>query len=228
MEFSIVGIYLTCTMAITTLSVLATVFVLNLYGMKERPVPPWAKRLFVVYIARLLCMCNCRNDALAADEEESYDIKQNSSQMYRATNNKRKSIHHQLLSVDRDDVTQPLNSTTSGGGDISPRFQRSTTPNVLIGNAAPPRRRATTFGLPMPRPVVPVPVPVSNGSTATEDEKKKEDYTKDWVHVAAVMDRLFFLLCLLFIVITTLLLFHPLTTSKYFDLPMLDRTNTMN
>ena len=205
-------------MAITTLSVLVTVFVLNLYGMKERPVPPWAKRVFVVYVARLLCMCNCRKDILAAaDEEESYAI-------IPVVTNKRKSVHN-LLSVNRDDVTQPLNSTPSDGigGDISPIFHRSasTKSTVTMAHGASPRRRATTFGLPQPRS--------ANGSTnSSPEENNNMDYTKDWVHVAAVMDRLFFLLCLLFIVITTLLLFHPLTTSKYFDIPMLDRTNTMN
>lgn len=214
-----VGIYLTCTMAITTLSVLATVFVLNLYGMKERPVPPWAKRFFVVYMARLLCMCNCRSDALAAaTDEENYDIKQT----YRAANIKRASVHHQLLSVEREDVIQPLNTGSTSRGDRSPNFHHhrsaSTAGNLLsTSTGASPKRRATTFGLPIPK--------TSSSTPPASDDKAKRDYTKDWVHVAAVMDRLFFLLCLLFIVITTLLLFHPLTTSKYFDLPMLDRTN---
>ena len=50
------------------------------------------------------------------------------------------------------------------------------------------------------------------------------DFSKDWLHVAAVCDRLFFWFCLIFIAITTLLLFHPLTTSRYFDLPIAAKT----
>ena len=57
--FLFVGIYLTCTMAITTMAMVATVFVLNLYGMKEKPLPKWAKTVFISYMAKFLCMCNC-------------------------------------------------------------------------------------------------------------------------------------------------------------------------
>jgi len=52
----------------------------------------------------------------------------------------------------------------------------------------------------------------------------KPNYSKDWVHVATVCDRLFFWVCLLFIVVTTLVLFHPLITARYFETPALDAT----
>jgi hypothetical protein len=48
-------------------------------------------------------------------------------------------------------------------------------------------------------------------------KKKEEEYAKDWKHLAEVVDRMFFWLFLSAIVITTLLLFHPLTKS-YFSL----------
>ena len=54
-------------------------------------------------------------------------------------------------------------------------------------------------------------------------EQRQAEYSKDWVHVAAVCDRLFFWFCLIFITITTLMLFHPLTTSRFFRLPMLEK-----
>lgn len=38
-------VYLTCTMAITTLAMVATVLVLNLYEIRDRPVPSWIERL---------------------------------------------------------------------------------------------------------------------------------------------------------------------------------------
>ena len=40
---------------------------------------------------------------------------------------------------------------------------------------------------------------------------KPEDYSKDWKKIAEIFDRLFFWLFLLAIVISTLILFHPLT-----------------
>jgi hypothetical protein len=41
-------------MAITTLAMVATVFVGNLYDKKDRPVPEWAQTAFLYYAARLL------------------------------------------------------------------------------------------------------------------------------------------------------------------------------
>jgi len=45
-------------MAITTLSIVATVFVGNLYETKDRPVPGWAHTILLYYAARILGFCN--------------------------------------------------------------------------------------------------------------------------------------------------------------------------
>ncbi|ESN92595.1 hypothetical protein HELRODRAFT_131728, partial [Helobdella robusta] len=52
----LLGVYLTCTMAITTLAMVATVFVGNLYERKDRPVPKWVKTLLFGHMAKILCM----------------------------------------------------------------------------------------------------------------------------------------------------------------------------
>lgn len=52
-------------MAITTLAMVATVFVGNLYETKGRPVPPWARRMLLGHIASLLCVFDC------AEEEDT-------------------------------------------------------------------------------------------------------------------------------------------------------------
>ena len=44
-----------------------------------------------------------------------------------------------------------------------------------------------------------------------QQPEKPEDYSKDWKKIAEIFDRLFFWLFLLAIVISTLILFHPLT-----------------
>ena len=41
-------------MAITTLSMLLTVFVLNLHHIGNRPVPHWIQNLVLVYVARIV------------------------------------------------------------------------------------------------------------------------------------------------------------------------------
>ena len=46
------GIYLTCTMGITTLSMVLTVLVLNLHNIKDYPVPEWAYNVFLNYVPR--------------------------------------------------------------------------------------------------------------------------------------------------------------------------------
>ncbi|ESN99178.1 hypothetical protein HELRODRAFT_66967, partial [Helobdella robusta] len=42
----LLGVYLTLTMGITTLSMVLTVYVLNLYAVTDRPVPRWAEELW--------------------------------------------------------------------------------------------------------------------------------------------------------------------------------------
>ncbi|MFG1588320.1 hypothetical protein ACDT12_13725, partial [Staphylococcus aureus] len=43
--------------AITTMSMVLTVLVLNLYGVADRPVPMWMKKVFLVHLAKMLGMC---------------------------------------------------------------------------------------------------------------------------------------------------------------------------
>ena len=180
-------------MAITTLAMVATVFVLNLYGMKEKPVPAWAKKLFVVYLARLLCMCNCASGTPPPSSPSH--------------NNPDDVERHQLVAPrDRQLVTH----------------QRSQTPandDVIWRGRTPDQARRASHN-----PMTFVPGYEGFRKEPKKAEPKKVDYSKDWVHVAAVFDRLFFWLCLLFILVTTLILFHPITTSKYFKIPALDNS----
>ena len=43
-------------MAITTMAMVATVVVGNLYERKDRPVPKWLKKLLLEHVAKILCM----------------------------------------------------------------------------------------------------------------------------------------------------------------------------
>ena len=56
-----------------------------------------------------------------------------------------------------------------------------------------------------------------NRKDKADPKRLEEEWARDWRHLAEVVDRLFFWLFLSAIVITTLLLFHPLTKA-YFSL----------
>lgn len=201
-----VGVYLTCTMAITTLAMVATVFVLNLYGMKEKPVPLWAKKVFTIYVARFLCICDCGASAAASHTTEptqSASVQQDNKH----NRHRFKIVDHSAThsSIEMDDETMPLRGRgevwrekNPPAGDLeSAPYPRHPNPNLIGPLSSHDQKRG----------------PFEN----KKPEESKPDYAKDWVHVAAVFDRLFFWLCLVFILITTLILFHPLTTAKYFS-----------
>lgn len=178
--FVVAGIYLSCTMAITTMAMVTTVFVLNLYSMREKPVPPWAKKVFIVYTARILCMCNC------ASPHES-----------RAAPRDRPSMR--ASGIDADDISD-LAEDDQFTSDTYKACAANSTHVVPNG-----RWVSGSEGV--------------KGSNGGSGGSARANYSKDWVHVATVCDRLFFWVCLLFIVVTTLLLFHPLITLQYSEIP---------
>ena len=193
---SIPGIYLTCTMAITTLSMVLTVFVLNLHHITDRPVPRWARTLVLVYLARLLCMCQYvpqRSD----DEEREARMKKDK---YRVTPN-------------------------SLGKAIGNQIGLLANLNGSLGQPAPAGRGARPAAGARDRPVDQHGIQFRSHYTFQEDEQRpkkdlkklEEVWAREWRHLAEVVDRLFFWMFLSAIVITTLLLFHPLTKA-YFSL----------
>ncbi|ELT93061.1 hypothetical protein CAPTEDRAFT_146658, partial [Capitella teleta] len=139
----LLGIYLTATMAITTLSMVLTVFVLNLhYVSGERPVPRWIRRLVLHYIGHLLGISGRKDE-------------------FRP---------------------QPTPSAVTVQTELNGEHN-------IVASAS-----STLLQL-----------------KSKASEERAPDYTKDWKLVAEVLDRLFFWLFLLAILITTLILFHPLT-----------------
>ena len=189
---SAAGIYLSCTMAITTLAMVSTVFVLNLYSMRERPVPPWAKRVFIVYMARILCMCNCITPSEDATGAASM------SPLYARGRNRR---------TDRRRGNSTVELFYQSDGACESRLRRDDSPP--LGPTSRARHNGNSQNDRIRPPVRRRRLPAT------------VNYAKEWVHVATVCDRLFFWLCLLFTIITTLLLFHPLATSHYFKLPII-------
>ena len=171
-------------MGITTLSMILTVFVLNLHHITDRPVPPWIKRLCFIYIARMIGMCGTANEAV---REQRYH------------NEKSGFFRQSSIIIDSDGEERtaifelrhrPTQANTTGGPESAINSNNANihmNTHALLINSRPPKLR--------------------------EGEPPKEDYAKDWKKVAEVFDRLFFWLFLLAIFISTMVLFHPLTKS---------------
>ena len=173
----IAGIYLTCTMAITTLSMVLTVFVLNLHHVSDRPVPSWAKRLVFVYIARMLGMCSL-SEAHFKEKRRKSQTRMNS--LYRRPSG---ALEAAEAGDERTAIIE-LHSRAANG-----------TPETAGAKShGAPHENAFTFNKP-------------------REEEKADDYGKDWKRMAEVFDRLFFWLFLFAILVSTLVLFHPLTNS---------------
>ena len=68
------GIYLTCTMAITTLSMVLTVLVLNLNSISERRVPPWMQIVVFRYLSPIFC-----KGRYVSSSDDADDVKQGST-----------------------------------------------------------------------------------------------------------------------------------------------------
>jgi len=193
------------TMAITTLAMLATVFVGNLYEMKDRPVPAWARTVLLRYAARLLGYCTrcvdappgfqppspptpppappSHDEATDHDEEEvaADDDGQSMSSWHRTAY--RMATLHDANSNNGGDVYRPPSPSTSPGVRLIVRGSSA----VVQATTQAARRRGRRGAIQMVR-----------------------SYSKDWTNVGAVCDRLFFFLCLCLAVTTTVVLFQPL------------------
>lgn len=177
--FYISGIYLTCTMAITTLSMVLTVFVLNLHHITDRPVPMWIRQFILVYLAKMMGIGAKPGDKHCKKAKTSNNVISN--HMYR-----RASLCIETDGEERTAILEMLPNTSNGGE----RTNFNPTHN-------------SRFPSPVYSPIEQPPA----------KENHDIDFAKDWRRVAEVFDRLFFWLFLLAILISTLVLFHPLTDS---------------
>lgn len=146
-------------MAITTLSMVLTVFILNLHHITDRPVPRWVRKLVLVYLGRILGFC-------------------------------------------RDDVLHFLNSHPTSYQPATPKSNhrnKGDSLNNIHSNGV--RKESDINAQPL----------LDSNEKQIQLEDAKNDHIKEWKLVAEVLDRLFFWLFLLAILVTTLILFHPLT-----------------
>lgn len=183
-------------MAITTLSMVLTVFVLNLHHISDRPLPNWVRKLVLIWMARLLCMCSYdpgHAEAAASQALDSENKKKDNK--YRVNpNSLGKAIGNQIGLLASLNGTLGVNNSRSSSQDRYYSQQDRHSAHY---------RSQYTYG--------------NEKKSGPDPKRLEEEWAKDWRRVAEVVDRLFFWIFLSAIVITTLLLFHPLTKS-YFSL----------
>jgi len=199
----ITGVYLTCTMAITTLAMVSTVFVGNLYETKDRPVPAWARTAVLNYAARLLGYCTRCVDAPAGFEPPPTPPPPPPVM----------SDHDQAYEDDEDDDGRSMSSWHQASCRLA-TLQDATTPDTGVdgGEIYRPRSPSTS---PAIRLIVRGSSVLGHATTAVVNRRRggiqiARSYSKDWTNVGAVCDRLFFWLCLCLAVTTTVVLFQPL------------------
>ena len=157
------GIYLTCTMAITTLSMVVTVIVLNLHQVSDKPIPPWVEKIVFLYLARMLCMHRLNTSYVQRSRDRV-----------------------SCQEVDVSDQHVPASLTVQDAGTTertaTMEMQSGATDSEVIAKIKPQHHSAN---------------------------RETQDFSKDWKILADVLDRLFFCLFLLAILICTIVLFHP-------------------
>ena len=185
----ILGIYLTCTMAITTLSMVLTVMVLNLHSVSERPVPRWVKILVLKHLARLFCLSPMTDEDIDGPKQE------------RIPNHT-----HQHLSVGRK-----IRKTVSMGSALDDDTEEHL-PIIAINGSVNAGQETSFVHIRTGTPYAPRNNNASKGYSEGENqEEDPPDYSKDWHKLAEVVDRLFFWTFLIAILAISILLFHPLT-----------------
>ena len=227
------GIYLTCTMAITTLSMVLTVLVLNLHSINDRPIPGWVRVIVLDYLAKLVCKSEYEKPA---NKLLNRMHKMNTAERL-ANHVTRNKYHSSLTSVAdaaRDVAEQVPIIAVNGGGSVmtnhdhhnhsthavtssqqqklgfvnlrNNNISRSKAKTKLAYNHTSSAARGATSFTSSDASYCD-----SDGTDATAAAAAAElDYGKDWQKLAEVVDRMFFWIFLLAIIAVSLLLFHPL------------------
>ena len=176
----VAAIYLTCTLAITTLSMVLTVLILNLHYTNDRPVPYWTRRIMLNYVARLLCMC--REEDLTVDTESATD---------ESTEDKTSAARVGLLNSLRVPLGTSLTVSEAPSDEnvnTQPRFR----------NYQPVHARDIT-----------------DPDDVFNLQQREAEWAIEWRRLGEVVDRIFFWVFTSATIISTLILFHPLTKAHF-------------
>ncbi len=204
-------------MAITTLSMVLTVFVLNLHHITDRPVPHWVKRLVLVYLARMMGICIKLDEDSDGGGSHSSKVPKTKNRRHggplgnhvtfrrtsvRLDDSDERTAIIELQPVANSSVNQsPLHHANGDTERTSLMHDKVYSDSESISGSP---ARGFNYGTASSSS--------SNPANQRRDTKQLEqEWAKDWRRVAEVFDRLFFWLFLLAILISTLVLFHPLS-----------------
>jgi len=199
-------IYLTCTLVITTLSMVLTVLVLNIYGTADHPVPVWMRDFVLIFIARALGMCDTARTyqeakdvaaAAARTERHRARLRDNGAGLNFFVRTAMVGQERQQFPIaDEEDAASTtyfeMTERAVGGGGGTESADDCESSRERTPLRGPGIRRGGLY------------------TEAPKDAPVFPDYSKDWKRVAEIVDRLFFWLFLLAITLSTLVLFHPL------------------
>ncbi|KAI0230878.1 Neuronal acetylcholine receptor subunit non-alpha-3 [Lamellibrachia satsuma] len=188
----LLGIYLTCTMALTTLSMVLTVLVLNLHELSDRPVPRWAHLVFLQYLSRLFCQ---RQHKSAGAERRPSTTSPDDRTRPRAT------VVRTNSPTSPDKHIMPAARVYS---TCDPGFKRSGqqdgAANGTVGSVGGLRESGYIVWERHRE----------RRTRSASSVKTKPDYSADWHWLATVVDRLFFWSFLITLIGISMFLFHPL------------------
>ncbi|XP_053719332.1 neuronal acetylcholine receptor subunit alpha-2-like isoform X2 [Synchiropus splendidus] len=233
----LIGEYLLFTMIFVTLSIVITVFVLNVHHRSSatHTMPPWVQKLFLQEIPRWLCMkrphhgvraarrrrlnkklfqfhsaASCHSPSIWNTEESHVELNRfNSDQVCSCSCHRHSSARDEDTHINADNRDDPLSFGTTGRSRIPPHQVLS---HLSLNKERPPqeagsRRRPSVLEL--PRAVV----SALEGMTYIAEHLRAEDsdssVKEDWKYVAMVVDRIFLWMFIIVCLLGTIGLFLP-------------------
>ncbi len=181
-------------MAITTLSMVLTVMVLNLHSVTERPVPYWVRIILLHHLSRIFCLGPINRKDDKPNEYCNNHVRK-----------KRKMIGRKSVTmIEVNDIDEHVPIIAINGSVASSQGETS-----FVHMARPSYANITASN--------------NNEISSSDNDNDKPDYSKDWHQLAEVVDRLFFWTFLIAIVAISILLFHPLTKDYLIRRPSMDK-----
>lgn len=185
--------YLTCTMAITTLSLVLTVVVLNIYAVNDHPVPDWAKRFILTHLAKFLCMRHHDGTVTGRSTKSIKEVAMTCELTRCAVTPQIGQVTDDVSGVSSRPPNDVRGDTFISPNDVSGITLR--TPEVQLESSFAARQQLRELSL----------------TDDVEAKMAEKVWAKEWQKLAEVVDRTFFCLFLMAVIVTTMLLFQPLT-----------------
>ena len=201
-------------MAITTLSMVLTVFILNLHGIADRPVPAFVRIVVLVHLAKLFCM-SIEKDRKNTDKVTSSSTTSNKQSNYNRHQKRKKCAtisnkYNRPLAMVDDDMDEPIIALNGSMSSNHGTGQETSFMQELINKNHNYAKQPEVFECVHAGNNEDIRFLPSPDIEENAEEDEEPDFSKDWHRLAEVVDRLFFWTFLIAIIAISILLFHPL------------------